>query len=726
MKTNMDETGIQRKRFRLEAALMLLLAIMAAIIFWLQGKLLKLPSGLETPNLLFWALLNLNVILILLLLFLILRNVAKLLFERKSKVIGAKLRTKLSIAFASFALLPTGLFFFLTYAFVSNSLERWFELKEKTSGESSLNLVMNVREFYCGKASIAADVISSLIIEHKGEIDAEHKSAFELLLDELRYRAGADLLIAKISLKDREEIATAGINSQEIEHAWKRIKLIETSELIPLDEEGQDLAAIAQSHINIGTDENPKELAIWTGLKLGPALSKNISDIKKAYEQTQQFLLLKAPIKISHTIILILIALLILFGSSWFALYLARGLTEPIKELSEATERVSRGDLNIELRKMPDDELGQLSKSFEKMTRDLKQSRIALEKAAQELEQRRQYLETLLLTVSSGVIALDTQGRIRTINEAAKNILQIETAEPLGKALQEVLLPSYRDAILPVLYPILSGKIERAAKKFEISSAPEARAIWASVASIKFEDNPIGAVLVVEELTQLLRAERLEEWRVVTEYLAHDIKNPLTAIRTASEAIMLALESKPDVEPDIVACSEAIVRQTEGLRRLVERLSHLARAGELRKLPSDLNRLVDELLRSYAATQSHITFNSELDPNLLPFDFDSEQIERVLRNIIDNAISAIESQGEISVTTSADGNVAKVEVSDNGIGIPEEFVDRLFEPHFSTKRRGTGLGLAIAHEIITEHGGTIEIKHKEPKGTVVTIELPIS
>lgn len=724
---NLSSSGSteKRRRFRTEAVLMALLAVMAAIVFWLQSKLLKLPQGLETPNILFWALINLNIILILLLLFLILRNTAKLAFERKSRIIGAKLRTKLTLAFVGFALLPTGLFFFLTYAFISNSLERWFELKEKASGESSLSLVMNLREFYCNKALLAADVISSSIVEQKERVNLEDKKIFEQFLDELRYRAGANFVIAKVSLKDREEIIPIGIKPAELEHAYKRIKLIETSELIPLDEAGLNLAAIAERNIDIGTETTPKSLTIWAGFTLGSALSKSISDVTKAYEQTQQFLLLKTPLKVSHTIVLILISSLILFGSSWFAIYLARGMTEPIKELSEATERVAKGDLNIELKAVPDDELGQLSKSFEKMTRELKQSRFELERTAQELEQRKQYLETLLLTVSSGVVALDSQGRITTINDSAKAILQIETNEPLGKFLVEVLPIQYRNAISPILEPILSGYTENIAKKFEIHTTPETRSIWASATCIKSGAKPIGAVLVVEELTQLLRAERLEEWRVVTEYLAHDIKNPLTAIRTASEAIKLALEAKHDVEPDIVACSEAIIRQTEGLKRLVERLGHLARADELRKKKSNLNRLISEVVNSYSATHPHIEFKLMLDESLTEFDFDPEQIERVLINLIDNSIAAIDSEGEIFIATKRDGNLAKIKVADNGKGIPEELLGRLFEPHFSTKRRGTGLGLAISHKIITEHGGKIEIEPNKPKGTIVSIELPI-
>jgi len=720
------ESPVQRKRLRLEVILMTLLVLMAAIIFWLQGKLLELPSNLGTPNILFWALINLNVILILLLLFLILRNVAKLVFERRSRIIGARLRTKLAVAFAGFALLPTAVFFLLTYAFVSNSLERWFELKEKTAGESSLNLVMNLREFYCGKASMATDVISSLIAEQLNRNARIDQAALERTMRELRYRAGADIVIAKLNLKDREHVVNIGIKSSELERKWKRINLIEGSELIQLDEEGVALAAIAHQTTNIGTGRNQKELAIWAGFRLGPALSQSISEVTKAYEQTKQFLLLKTPIKTSYTIILILITSLILFGSSWFSFYLARGLSEPIKELSEATEKVAKGDLEIEFQKVADDELGQLAKSFERMTKELRQSQFDLEKTARELEQRKRYLETLLSTVSSGVIALDPQGRITTINEAAKSFLDIAAEEPLGKVLTDILPPPYRDALLPTLDPVLSGNLEKAAKKFEVPASPEARSIWASASSINFEGKPIGVVLVVEELTQLLRAERLEEWRVVTEYLAHDIKNPLTAIRTASEAIELGLKSKPDAEADLIACSEAIIRQTDGLKKLVERLSHLAQAGEIRKQTADLLALISEVVSNYSASHPHIAFDTRLDSNIPSFDFDSEQIERVLVNLIDNAISAVETEGKISITAKLDGNTARVEIADNGKGIPEKFLDRLFEPHFSTKRRGTGLGLAIVHKIVSEHGGIVSIKPNEPKGTLVSLEIPIS
>ncbi|HDH96881.1 MAG TPA: GHKL domain-containing protein, partial [Proteobacteria bacterium] len=204
------------------------------------------------------------------------------------------------------------------------------------------------------------------------------------------------------------------------------------------------------------------------------------------------------------------------------------------------------------------------------------------------------------------------------------------------------------------------------------------------------------------------------------------IKNPLTAIRAASEAIELGLRSMPNAEPDLIACSEAIIRQTDGLKRLVDRLGHLAQAGEIRKQTADLAALIKETVQNYSATHPHISFDLHLDAGIPPFAFDPEQMERVLANLIDNAISAIEGEGRISITTRLDGNMVRVDVADDGKGIPQEFLDRLFEPHFSTKRRGTGLGLAIVHRIVAEHGGSVSISPNEPKGTVVSLEIPVS
>jgi two-component system nitrogen regulation sensor histidine kinase NtrY len=440
--------------------------------------------------------------------------------------------------------------------------------------------------------------------------------------------------------------------------------------------------------------------------------------------------LLKNPLKFSYIITLFLVTLLIIFSATWFGLFLAKGITEPIQDLAEATHKIAQGNLDYQIDVVAADEIGVLVNSFNQMTRDLKKSNQRLEQANIDLEQRRKYMETVLRNVSAGVISIDQEGVIVTINRAAEKMLNISTEEVLAKRYADLLDAEYLALVDQILLELRQNDEGFIDKQVELTIKGSARTFLMATTLISDDDGTdLGMVVVFEDLTQLQKAERAAAWREVARRMAHEIKNPLTPVQLSAQRLQKKFGDRLGEDNDVFReCTNTIISQVEVLKNLVNEFSHYARMPVTTPSLNDLNDVIAEAVILYQDAHKDITFGFQKGEDIPKMNLDPAQIKRVMINLLENAVAAVnKTDSRIEVRTAYDGNRhrALVEVSDNGTGIPPAYKGKMFEPYFSTKRSGSGLGLAIVSSIIADHHGQLNVYDNRPHGTIIAFELPV-
>ena len=461
-----------------------------------------------------------------------------------------------------------------------------------------------------------------------------------------------------------------------------------------------------------------------------------------AYEaQKQQY----KAYKTQMVLYLLLFTVLLLFAAMWFALFLSKQVTVPIEALSEGTKRVSAGDFQHRVEVQAQDELGALVRSFNQMTEQLGDSRQQIEEftrnlqlAVQELERRRKLMEAVLENIPTGVISLDEEGGIIRLNPAAVRILGELARE--AKTLPELLGEEAARGVQQLMRKSL--RLGAASKALEI--APGGRAVHAAVTVSSLgprKSNP-GFVVVVDDLTDLLGAQKASAWQEVAQRIAHEIKNPLTPIQLSAQRLARQLERQrtgaaqpgvsvpQELETLVSECAVLIQREVAALETLVDEFSQFARFPTARLVPADANAIVSSALEVFGGRLDGIEVRAELASEIPAIKADPELLRRVVVNLIDNAAEALEAstvrEMRIETRASRDGETVEISVADSGQGISPEDKDKLFLPHFSTKERGTGLGLAIAARIIEEHGGTIRVEDGKPVGARFVIVIPVA
>jgi two-component system nitrogen regulation sensor histidine kinase NtrY len=414
---------------------------------------------------------------------------------------------------------------------------------------------------------------------------------------------------------------------------------------------------------------------------------------------------------------------------------MAKAVTGPILALAEGTEKVARGDLDVVIEESSDDEIGLLVRSFNQMTRDLREALSGLEVSNAEVDQRRRYMEIVLRNVDAGVVSIDADGRISTINPSAQRLLGIAPGAPvLGSKLEEVLdQPELLEVLRDLSGQTRAGMRESVRRQALVPSGGDMLTLVVTLSLLQDEEGGvIGSVIVFDDYTQEVRAQRMAAWREVARRIAHEIKNPLTPIQLSAQRMRRRFRGRLDQADDVQIfdeCVDTITSHVEGLKVLVNEFSQFARLPAAILKPDDLNQLVQEAASSYAGTED-VVFTTELDDTLPRVEFDREQMRRALTNLLDNARAAIEAQGgggRIEVVTVHDTpmQTARIEVTDDGVGIPEDVRRRIFEPYYSTKPHGTGLGLAIVSRIVADHHGYVRVHPHRPHGTRFIIELPV-
>jgi two-component system, NtrC family, nitrogen regulation sensor histidine kinase NtrY len=710
-----------------------LLMTLTGAELYVQGLHRALPLA---NNIVIFAVVNLNVILLLALVLLVLRNLAKLYYERRGKVIGSRFRTKLVIAFLGLSLTPCVLLVLVASGLITKSINNWFNLSIERSLEDSLEVARNYYRLLEHDSIHFGEHIGTTLRE-RNLLHPPRTTALVKFLEEKRreYRLSA-IQVFDPGLQELGRASDGPPGDRRL------VTAADLRRKLPSDG-GTDIQSVGKGDMVLGlvpiAAPGGGPTLAWLVLTyyVPESLAARIGDITEAFEQYKQLKILKAPIKTSYIITLLMVALLVIFSAVWFGLYLAKGITVPIQHLVEGTRAVADGNLEFRVSASSDDEIGWLVHSFNHMTGDLRASKMALEEANeelkennQELEARRSYMETVLENVAAGVISLDKHGRVSTLNRSAQIMLGVDAWAARGRAYRHVFSAAHLDSIRGLIKRMASSRRESIADQIQLLVGGRVLTLLVNISLLRDSDGRyLGMVLVFDDLTELIRVQKLAAWRDVAQGIAHEIKNPLTPIQLSAQRLRRKYhEQSRDFDEVFDDCTNTIITQVEGLKGLLDEFSTFARMPESNPTPTDLHQLLEDVLHLYRGAHRTIELTLSSDPAVTKVNLDGEQMKRALINLVENAIEAMHGQGRVDIVTSLEAHHQRVciDVRDTGAGIPPQLRDKLFLPYFTTKKGGSGLGLAIVNRIVADHGGRISVRDNLPRGSIFAIELPVA
>jgi len=737
------EVRRRRREGWIIAGIIVAVVLLAIAQFWLPQSL---GSGSLGTDAVLIFLIDVNLILLVLLVFLVGRNIAKLIFERRRRILGSHLRTRLVGAFVAIALLPAGLLFLVGLVFVGNSIERWFNGQVERSLEGALEVAHAYYQDLAGTALGFARELAAQVGE-QGLVARDRREALKRFLDARRAEYQLDLVEVfahrQALARSRREDLPAGIGAEPLADLIRRAAGGEEATLI--DRVGE--ADLIRAAVPI-RDEAKTVGVVVVDAYVPFSVVVRRDESERAFNEYLRLKIQRRPIQTNYTITLAVVTIVVLFSATWFGFYMARGITVPIQRLAEGTRAVAHGDLDHRIEGEGEDEIGTLVTAFNRMTAELKTSRT-------ELESRRRYLETLLANITAGVVSADAEGRITTMNRAAEALLGMSAAASVGRCIDDAFAgDGYADVrelaaelhagvpaprgLPPPLAPNEAGggPVERQLKLTR--DGREVAVLLTGTRLMTEHGGPRGLVLFFEDVSHLLRVQRMEAWREVARRIAHEIKNPLTPIQLSAQRLRRRYAARLGPEGAVFdECTRTIIQQVDELKALVNEFSTFARLPAAAHAPQDLNRLVEEALVLFREGHREITFTFDPAPELPELELDREGIKRALLNLLDNAVAACAearrrepAAGEPArvelVTRHDEGlDVVRLEIADDGAGMTPEVKARLFEPYFSTKPDGTGLGLAIVSVIVADHNGFIRVRDNLPRGSRLVMEFPV-
>ncbi|MFH1985344.1 MAG: ATP-binding protein [Pseudomonadota bacterium] len=728
----------EKRRRKRESILIVVIIAVVSILTYVETRVITFGTEFPISNtILMFILININLLLLILLIFLVFRNLVKLLIDRRRKVIGAKLRTRLVGAFVALTLLPAGVLFFFAISFITTSTEFWFNVPIEQALENSLrvgrslyNRAEDTNRFIIEQASYQIRTRKLLEEKRFGKLSNYIQivqRAFTVDAVEL-YAVNASRM-TYATAPELGEVPFAVISTDQLQREMPPSGVRTVTETLTNGELVRTIGTVP-----FGAAAGAVEAYLAVSILVPPALSENLKSISNGIEAYQQIKMLKKPIQITYYITLSIVALLVVFCAVWFGFYMAKTITIPIMELAEGTRRVAEGDLGFSIEQVADDEIGSLVDSFNRMTRDLRSGREQLELSARmlrdqnvEIEEKRQFLAIVLKNVSAGVITLDAHGIISTVNTSAERMLNIRGKNILSRNYQEILTGDYLRQAEAIITTLLQSPENAAEFPVRITVDGRPRSFLFHASTLRDENgNHMGMVTVFDDLTALERAQRMAAWREVARRIAHEVKNPLTPISLSAQRLKRKY-SKSINDPVFDECTRMIIDHVELIRNLVNEFSAFARFPAANPAPCDLLPIIEETIALYREGHPMVQFHLSANGDLPRLNVDRRQIKQALINLVDNAISAMRRRGRIDFVVNCDKENAKIflEVADSGPGIDEAVKARLFEPNFSTKTTGMGLGLTIVNSIISDHQGRVRVEDNTPSGARFVIELPI-
>lgn len=667
--------------------------------------------------------------------FVLVRNLLKLFAERRLGVLGSKFRTRLVVAGLLLSFLPVIFMFWFAYVLMNRSIDKWFstpveEVRQDTATMASLlsgYAAQNARAEAQSMAAVpetqhafSGHSFSAVVNEFRRH-EPTLQGGFALAIENGNAEASFGAPVPWPMLKPGIPLGRVTSSGPAVHFNWEQTDYVLGG--APVGDSGLIVVAMP--------------------------LPQKFSETAKQVEASQQrYLELSRERKLvrrTYMGYLLLLTVMVLFATTWLALFLSKLVTRPVAALAEATQEISRGHLDYRVEISAADEIGDLVRSFNRMAAELESSRRQIEASSRELsiannalEQRRRHIETILESIPTGVLSLDASRRITHVNHALLRMFNPvggESGTPtvlIGATLQQV----FPSEVLEDLELLLrrADRMSTTTTQMEIVVQRAKLNVVVTVATLRHEGRDLGYVLVFEDLSDLLKAQKQAAWREVARRVAHEIKNPLTPIALSAERIIRHLDR--GIPPDATSmdvlngCAETIAGSVETLRTLVDEFSTLARFPTARPQPSNINSIVENTLTMFNGRLDGIQVRTFLAADLPRVMADPEAIKRALANLVDNAAEAMQGallrEIHISTALQASRDVVEITVADSGHGVTQELKERLFLPYFSTKKRGTGLGLAIVSRIIEDHHGSIRVEENRPVGARFVVELPVA
>jgi hypothetical protein len=727
-----EKTSSRRKALiLLVAGIFLLLAILVSQAAF---NLTFLSPSSNQQTLIFAALTILIFLLFVALTFVLGRNLLKLFAERRLGVLGSKFRTRLVVAGLILSFLPVIVMFWFAYGLMNRSIDKWFsrpveEVREDTAAMVSLLSRYAGQNAHAEAASLAQDPETQRAY-------AGH--SFSAVMDEFREHESTLQGGFAVAVLDGNAEASFGAPAP-----WAILK-----NKLPAKPSEEGLAphfTWEQTDYVLGSAPVGDHGYILIAMPLPQKFAETVKQIEDSERRYLELSQERKLVRRTYMGLLLLLTVLVLFATTWLALFLSKLVTRPVTALAEAMQEISRGRLDYRVEVRAADEIGDLVRSFNRMAEELEHSRRQIEASSHELgavnvalEQRRRHIETILESIPTGVLSLDAERRITHVNEALLRIfypLAGKAGVPetlIGARLADVFPPDITEDLEPSLRR--ADRMGTTTTQMEVTLPRLRLNLAITVATLQHDGQRLGYVLVFEDLSDLLKAQKQAAWREVARRVAHEIKNPLTPIALSAERIRRHLErgASPDAASLEVlrSCAETISGSVDTVRTLVDEFSTLARFPAAQPQPANLNAIVENTLAMFNGRLDNIQLRTFLAPELPKVMADPEAIKRALGNLVDNAAEAVQGAlvREIQISTAlvASRDAVEITVSDSGHGVTQELKEKLFLPYFSTKKRGTGLGLAIVSRIIEDHHGSIRVEENQPVGAKFIVELPVA
>ena len=712
------------RRRRREAVIIAATAVVFLVFGVFETRLARFSNSSSlSGNIILFLLINLNLILLALLVFLVTRNLVKLVFERRRGILWSRLRTRLVLAFIGLTLFPSALLFFVAEGFLNAAIESWFGVRVESSLEGSLDVAQTYYQFAANNALHFAREIGQEV-DRQGLWSANKRAELQRLVQGKRSEfnlAGVEVIapdhasLARASSPD----LSAGAPPEEADVLADLLRGEEIARTHPFGK-----GDIVRAGVPVRNNGGAIVGAIAVDYVVPRNVSKKARDIARAYDEYRRLEGMKQPIKNEYILTLALITLVVIFSATWFGLQQAKSITIPLQRLAEGTREVAQGNWDYRIEAGGDEETAVLVDSFNQMTADLQQIN-------SQLVERRKYVENILANITAGVVSFSQSGAITMLNRAAERMLGLHLAHVRGKHWSEVFQDPQLRKVGEVIAEALSSSRE-VERQIKLTGGDHIRTALVSAAPLTDDaDEPRGLMLFFEDVTHLLRVQRMEAWREVARRLAHEIKNPLTPIQLSAQRLRKRYASELGKQDPTVfdECTRTIIAQVEELKRLVNEFSTFARLPSVELAAHDLNAVVEEALVLFRQGHPQIVFEFRSQSDLPEVELDREAIKRALINMLDNAVSACQGTpgGRIEICTShvAARGVVRLEIADNGSGMSREVKLRLFEPYFSTKKEGTGLGLAIVSAIVADHQAYIRVQDNQPRGSRFIIDFPL-
>lgn len=731
-------TEEDRKRQKREGVIILAVILVVGLLTYVENKIVYFGTDFPLSNtILMFILININLLLLVLLIFLVFRNLVKLLYDRKRKVMGAKLRTRLVMAFVMLTLLPTTVLFFFSISFITTNIKFWVDVNVEEALDASLDVGHQVYAQSEKNNLFFIEDVSSFV-DRRHLLDDENREALESYVKETqsRYHLSAvevyDANFRRITFARSGAMGKQPFISLSANHLQKDPSPKKVHSVFQETARGEIVRSVGT--IPFGVERlKSNGFVVITDL-ISANLRHNLEVVSRGVEGHRQMKLIKRPIEITYYIALSIVALLVMFGAVWVGFYLAKTITIPIKELAEGTLRVAEGDLNVSIDIVAEDEMGSLVNSFNKMIKDLRENRDQLEASARmlqaqnvEIEEKRQFMEIVLKHVSAGVVTLTAEGVFTTMSQSAEKMLNIEAESVLTRSYKELLKGEHLQFALDVIDKLARTHREFIDVPIRVTISGRHRSFLLHLNALYDEGgNALGFVLVFDDLTEIEKAQRLAAWREVARRIAHEVKNPLTPITLSAERLKRKYAKTID-ETVFSECVQMIIDHVAMIRNLVNEFSTFAKFPSANPEPNALGPIIDEAVALYKEGHEQVLFDVRVPKQIPELNLDRQQMKQAMINLLGNAVSAIKENGLIEIIVTHDPilKMVRIEVADDGPGISDEDKIRLFEPYFSTKQSGMGLGLTIVNSIVADHFGMIRVQDNHPRGAKFVIELPV-